>query len=55
VEVLEEPRGRGISYKKLKRGRLTGLVKSCVGTAFSNTLLIVLIVDKSNGKTRKNT
>ena len=27
-------RRRGISYKQQKEGRLTGLVTSCVGTAF---------------------
>jgi hypothetical protein len=29
-----ESRRRGISYIQLKEGRLTGLVTSCVGTAF---------------------
>jgi hypothetical protein len=32
-------RTRGISYKQEKEERLTGLVTSCVITAFYNTLL----------------
>jgi len=34
-----EPTRRWISYKLYKDGRLTGLVKSCVGTVFWNTIL----------------
>jgi len=30
---------RGISYTQQKEGRLSGLVTSCVGSAFYNTLL----------------
>jgi hypothetical protein len=34
-----QSRRRGISYVQYKEGRLTGLVTSCVGTAFLNTCL----------------
>ena len=37
--VLQGVMGRGTSYVQKKEGRLTGLVTSCVGTAFWNTLL----------------
>jgi hypothetical protein len=34
-----ESRRRGIFYKQQKEGRLCGIVTSCVGTAYLNSLL----------------
>jgi hypothetical protein len=33
-EVLHTAKRKGISYIQYKEGKLTGLVTSCVGTAF---------------------
>jgi hypothetical protein len=38
-KCYNESRRKGISYKQQKGGRLTGLDLSCMGTAFSNTVL----------------
>jgi hypothetical protein len=38
-EMLQRVKGRGTSYRQEREGRLTGLVTSCIGTAFRNGLL----------------
>jgi hypothetical protein len=48
-------RRKGISNIKLKESRITGLVTSCVGTVFLNTLLKEILKEGRNkGKMRKN-
>jgi len=38
-KYYKDSRRKEISYEQQKEGRITGLVISCVGTVFLNTLL----------------